>query len=99
MNRQNLTYKLAVNHMADYSEVDFRVLRGVKKTRDSPRQDILLISSINLPQSWNWRLQGKSMCDSRHYMLLLKYHCECSMVRNYESRDTELPHVYQCRQY
>jgi hypothetical protein len=60
MNRQNLTYKLAVNHMADYSEVDFRALRGVLKTKsDSLRQDVLQKSRKSLPLQWDWRLQGK----------------------------------------
>ncbi|CAI8034430.1 Counting factor associated protein D [Geodia barretti] len=58
MNRQNLTYKLAVNHMADYSEVDFRTLRGVIKTSDSLRQDVVQKSKKSLPLQWDWRLQG-----------------------------------------
>ena len=58
MNRQHLTYKLAVNHMADYSEVDFRTLRGVIKTSDSLRQDVVQKSKKSLPLQLDWRLQG-----------------------------------------
>ena len=58
MNRRNLTYKLAVNHMADYSVIDFRTLRGVIKNGDSPRNNIPQTSIKSLPPSWNWWLEG-----------------------------------------
>ena len=60
-NRQNLGYKLAINHMADYSDVEFRVMRGVIKTSDSPRREVTITLRKDLPSSWNWWLRGKYM--------------------------------------
>jgi hypothetical protein len=58
VNRRNLSYKLAVNHMADYSDKEFRMLRGVIKTKDSPRHNVYVPSNKDVPSSWNWRLRG-----------------------------------------
>ena len=45
--------------MADYSKDELRTLRGVTKTNQSPRHDILEPTTKDVPVSWNWRLYGK----------------------------------------
>lgn len=66
LNRQDLSYKLAVNHMADYSVEDMKVMRGVRKTFDSPRHDITLSLKKDVPVSWDWWSRGKYIlrCES-----------------------------------
>lgn len=59
MNRRGLSYKLAVNHMADYSDTEFKMLRGY--VRKTPRnQDKIYVSWVtDLPDSMNWWLRGE----------------------------------------
>lgn len=58
VNRQNRNYKLAVNHMADYSEKELRRMRGVFKTPDSPRGKLYPAHIDALPDSFNWWRTG-----------------------------------------
>nr|XP_056702425.1 digestive cysteine proteinase 2-like [Euleptes europaea] len=60
-NRANLSYKLAVNHLADHTAEEMAVLRGRLKTR-SPNNGWSFPSQgyndLNLPETLDWRLFG-----------------------------------------
>lgn len=58
VNRQNLTFKVAVNHLADYSDKELRALRGVFKSSSSPRGQTYVPTLKDVPSSWDWWLQG-----------------------------------------
>ena len=58
VNRQNLTFKVAVNHMADYSDKELHALRGVFKSASSPRGRIYVPTLKDVPSLWNWWLEG-----------------------------------------
>jgi C1A family cysteine protease len=60
-NRQGLTYKLAVNHLADRSDDEIRVLRGKQYTRGYNGGSPFPYKSTDytkLPGSLDWRLYG-----------------------------------------
>lgn len=61
MNRQNLPYKLKVNHMTDYSDSEIKRMRGYRHTTDSPRGELFVsaIKHSDIPTYYNWRLRGK----------------------------------------
>ena len=44
--------------MADYSDKELRRMRGVVKTKDSPKGTLYIPSSTEIPSSLNWRLRG-----------------------------------------
>ena len=64
MNRRNPSFKLAINHLADKSEDELKVLRGriVSKTKDNGglpfRPKLSAEQQGELPAYWDWRLQG-----------------------------------------
>ena len=60
VNRKSLSYKLAVNHMADYSEKELHMMRGVYKNSNSPRGNLYIpfSSREDVPSSCNWWLKG-----------------------------------------
>jgi len=61
-NRQGLTYRLAVNHLADRTEDELRVLRGRKYSKGynggKPFRSYEEKDVQDLPQSFDWRLYG-----------------------------------------
>ena len=63
MNRRNPSYRLAVNHLADKSEDELKVLNGrrVSKTKFNgglPFQSLHKEDNSTLPAYWDWRLLG-----------------------------------------
>jgi C1A family cysteine protease len=61
-NRQGLTYRLAVNHLADRTSDELKVLRGRKYSKGynggKPFRDYDEKEIEELPQSYDWRLYG-----------------------------------------
>ncbi len=56
-NRQSLTYKLAVNHLADHSEDEMKKMRGYRNTGFNSKY--LYQPSLGaLPSEVNWWLEG-----------------------------------------
>lgn len=64
MNRRNPSFKLAINHLADKSEDELKVLRGrIPPKKDNggmPFRTQLAAENAELPAYWDWRLQGAS---------------------------------------
>lgn len=63
MNRRNLSYKLKVNHMTDYSHEEIKRMRGYRHSKDSPKGETF-VSTTKIeknPSYYNWRLRGKFM--------------------------------------
>lgn len=64
MNRANLGYSLAVNHLADKTETELKVLRGKQYTKlDGPNGGLEFPYNVeeeikNIPDSIDWRLYG-----------------------------------------
>ena len=60
INRQNLSYKLKVNHMADLSQAERKMMRGYQTSSDSPLGELYLSKTnvADVPESFNWRLRG-----------------------------------------
>ncbi|XP_032900738.1 digestive cysteine proteinase 2-like isoform X1 [Amblyraja radiata] len=61
MNRQNLTFKLAINHFADRTGDEMTVIRGrLKRTTPNTGQPFpaLQYQYVQLPPSIDWRLYG-----------------------------------------
>ena len=60
MNRKNLSYKLKVNHMADYSDSEIKRMRGYRHTKDSPRGHVYIskLKVETVPMDYNWRIKG-----------------------------------------
>lgn len=63
MNRQNLPYKLKVNHMADLSDVEIKMMRGYRTSSDSPRGEMHWSKTnvADVPEFFNWRLRGRDV--------------------------------------
>ena len=61
VNRQNLSYKLKVNHMTDFSDSEFKMMRGYRRTQGSPRGELYTPSKSvrDVPEYFNWRLRGQ----------------------------------------
>ncbi len=61
MNRRNLGYKLAVNHMADYSPEEMKMMRGYRTDKTSPQGDMYVptMKLKDVPVSMNWWLRGE----------------------------------------
>ena len=60
-NRQGLSYKLAVNHFADRSEEELKLLRGKRSVIQNKKGFYVEKPKAvkkNLPISWDWRKQG-----------------------------------------
>ncbi|XP_035715086.1 digestive cysteine proteinase 1 isoform X2 [Folsomia candida] len=61
-NRQGLTFRLAINHLADRTEDELRVLRGRLTTKGSngalPSPSYDKSDAKDLPPSFDWRLYG-----------------------------------------
>uniref|UniRef100_A0A0L8FHZ9 Cathepsin propeptide inhibitor domain-containing protein n=1 Tax=Octopus bimaculoides TaxID=37653 RepID=A0A0L8FHZ9_OCTBM len=60
-NRAGLKYTLAVNHLADYSEAELKVLRGYKSSGQKNNGlpfDESLINNSSIPTTKDWRLEG-----------------------------------------
>lgn len=65
MNRQGLSYSLSVNHLADKSNEELRVLRGKQKSKRGTRNNGLPFDmdkynkeQKSLPESFDWRIYG-----------------------------------------
>ena len=58
MNRRGLSYKLAVNHITDYSDTELKMLKGY--VRKSPRnlKKIHTSQLADVPDHMNWWLRG-----------------------------------------
>ena len=61
INRRDLSYKLKVNHMTDYSHEEIKRMRGYRHSKDSPRGETFVgtTESKKIPSYYNWRLRGK----------------------------------------
>lgn len=61
-NRQNLSYKLKINHMTDYSDGEIKKMRGYRHTKNSPRGETFVSKTRfeDVPNYFNWRLRGNS---------------------------------------
>ncbi|XP_005105873.1 digestive cysteine proteinase 1 [Aplysia californica] len=60
-NRAGLSYTLAVNHMADRTESEMKVMRGFRYShgpRGGKTFSMLQIPRNDVPDQWDWRLQG-----------------------------------------
>ena len=58
MNRRGLSFKLAVNHMADYTDSEMGRTRGYRSS--GPRGGILYVApSDPVPSLVNWRIRGE----------------------------------------
>ena len=62
MNRQYLTYSLAINHLADLSDSEQKMMRGRRHTGPNNGQAFEMTEAMiaDLPPSMDWRLYGKS---------------------------------------
>lgn len=64
VNRQGLSYSLAVNHMADKTDEEMRVIRGKLKTKPNAKPnngkafDMSKYKRKDLPDSFDWRIYG-----------------------------------------
>jgi len=63
MNRRQLSYKLAVNHLAEHTPGELRHMRGRRTTPRAQRDNTGLINvtssnNANVPEEMNWRLRG-----------------------------------------
>ncbi|KAI5091760.1 hypothetical protein C0J45_18966, partial [Silurus meridionalis] len=60
MNRAGLSYSLSVNHLADRTEKELAMMRGVKlrKTPNKAQPFPTELRSLTLPDSLDWRLYG-----------------------------------------
>ncbi len=63
INRKGLTYRLAVNHLADKSDEELKVLRGKQKskvgtTNNGRAFDITKYKTEALPADFDWRISG-----------------------------------------
>ena len=59
-NRQNLGYRLAVNHLADRHQDELKILRGRLKTKgyNGGKAFKPSVSINDVPKSVDWRLKG-----------------------------------------
>jgi hypothetical protein len=61
MNRKGLSFKLAVNHLADKSDEELRILRGKQKPTSKQNNGLPFDKSEfpkETPADWDWRLYG-----------------------------------------
>ncbi len=62
INRQGLSYRVAVNHLADKTDEELKVLRGKLKSSKTPNNglpfDISKYDTTNLPDTFDWRIAG-----------------------------------------
>jgi len=60
INRKNLSYRLAVNHLTDLSTNELKAMRGYRATKDSPRRETYTtsLSMDDVPTYFNWWLRG-----------------------------------------
>lgn len=63
MNRKGLTYRLAVNHLADKSDEELKLLNGKRKTEKNTQNnglpfDMSKYKGKDLPDSFDWRIYG-----------------------------------------
>lgn len=74
MNRQNLPYKLKVNHMTDYSDAEIKRMRGYRHTPDAPRGELFVSNTKleDIPDYYNWRIRGTYVCTYIALSLVLK---------------------------
>ena len=63
MNRRKLSYKLAINHLADKTQAELTVLRGHTPSKGGDNGGSLYDPSKakiqDLPEQIDWRLYGK----------------------------------------
>ncbi|XP_059155052.1 digestive cysteine proteinase 1-like [Physella acuta] len=60
-NRAGLTYTLAVNHLADRSQKEMKVMRGFRYTHGDhggKKFSLMAMDKQDVPDQWDWRLQG-----------------------------------------
>ncbi|XP_058801571.1 digestive cysteine proteinase 1 [Phymastichus coffea] len=63
INRANIGFQLAINHLADHSDAELKVLRGKQYTKHGYNGGMPFIYDVekekaNLPESFDWRLYG-----------------------------------------
>ena len=62
-NRQGLSYRLAVNHMADMNGIELKRMRGYVNSRTPNNAEAFSTTDRKLrymPQTVDWRLYGKT---------------------------------------
>ena len=63
MNRRNLGFSLAVNHMADYTDAELKIMRGYRSSGGVRSGDVYIPSADTTPPPFiNWRIRGKCVC-------------------------------------
>ena len=62
MNRRDLTYKLAINHLADHSNAELRMMRGYRTDKTLPRGEIYQPTVTDVPDSMDWWIKGVAVC-------------------------------------
>lgn len=64
INRRGLSYRLAINHLADKSDEELSILRGKLKSTSSKKPnnglpfDMSKYKNKALPDTWDWRIYG-----------------------------------------
>ena len=59
MNRRNLSFKLAVNHLADLTDAEMKMMRGYQYNPDTLRDNLYTYTSAKqIPDDVNWWLAG-----------------------------------------
>ena len=62
MNRKGLTYRLAVNHLADKTDEELQVITGKLRTKPNTKNNGLPFDmskyNTKLPDSFDWRIYG-----------------------------------------
>ncbi len=70
MNRRNLGYKLAVNHLADLSRDEMKRMRGYRPDKSSPPGHVYVPTTPlkDVPVYMNWWLRGEEGHEEGHIM-------------------------------
>lgn len=82
MNRRDLSYKLKVNHMTDYSHEEIKRMRGYRHSKDSPRGETFVSTTKveKIPSYYNWWLRGKyAGSDFVHTVVCIYFACYFSV--------------------
>ena len=52
-----------MNHLADRSDDEMKIMRGYRPSKDPKGGEMFTSDVTDLPEDWDWRLQG-GMCTS-----------------------------------
>ena len=60
-NRQGLTYRLAINHLADKTQSELRLRNGYRYSGEHPSAQVFDKTTVNaysVPDTFDWRIHG-----------------------------------------